>query len=451
MPPNTEIGVHPDMRVLLFTGAVALLTGVLFGLVPAWNAFASAPASSLRDSGRAGARFHRLFGKSLVVAQVALSVVLLSAAGLFIANLSNLEHTDLGFRRDHVLLVTLDPSRSGYSDERLSRAYQELLDRLATMPGVRSASLSASTPLQGAGASGFATVEGYQERPEDRRWISIAYVAPRYFETLGMPVLAGRGFSFKDQAQSRMAIISRTLAGYYFAGRNPIGRRVTLDTVTGVREPRTYEIVGVVADANYFEIRESARRTIYLPAFHDGLVDAQTFLIRTDIAPEGLAGDVRRAVRGVVQTIAITRITTLNDQIDASIVPERLIALLSGAFGALGSLLVAIGLYGLLAYTLARRISEIGIRMALGATRSAVSRMVLGEALGMTCGGLILGAPVAYSGQRFAGSLIADLPAIGAFAVTFGAVTMIAIALAAAYVPAHRAARIDPMEALRHE
>jgi len=295
------------------------------------------------------------------VAQVALSVVLLSAAGLFIANLSNLEHTDLGFRRDHVLLVTLDPSRSGYSDERLSRAYQELLDRLATMPGVRSASVGAPTPLQGAGASGFATVEGYQERPEDRRWISIAHVAPRYFETLGTPLLAGRGFSFEDQARSLVAIISRTLAGYYFAGRNPIGRRVTLDTVTGVREPRTYEIVGVVADANYFEIRESARRTIYLPAFHDGLVDAQTFLIRTDIAPESLAGDVRRAIRGVVPTMPVTRITTLNDQIDVSLVPERLIAMLSGAFGALGSLLVAIGIYGLLAYTLARRISEIGI------------------------------------------------------------------------------------------
>ncbi len=452
MPPNIEIGVHPDVRVLLFTSAVALLTGMLFGLAPAWNAFASAPAPSLRDSGGLGAtRFHRFFGKILAVVQVALSVVLLSAAGLFVANLSNLERADLGFRRDHVLLVTLDPSRSGYSDEQLSSAYQELLGRLATIPGVRSASVSAPTPLSGAGAAGFATVEGYQERPEDRRWISIAFVAPKYFETLGTPLLAGRGFSFEDQARSRVAIISQTLAGYYFAGRNPIGRHVTLDTVTGVREPRTYEIVGVVPDANYFKIRESARRTIYLPAFHDGRVDAQTFLIRTAIDPKGLAGDVRRVVRGVAQSIAVARITTLNDQIDASIVPERLIAMLSGTFGALGSLLVAIGIYGLLAYTVARRINEIGIRMALGATQDAVSRMVLGEALGMTCAGLIIGVPVAYWAQRFAASLIENLPAIGAFPVIFGAVTMIAITLVAAYVPARRAARVDPMEALRHE
>jgi ABC-type antimicrobial peptide transport system permease subunit len=156
-------------------------------------------------------------------------------------------------------------------------------------------------------------------------------------------------------------------------------------------------------------------------------------------------------VRGVAQTIAVARITTLNDQIDASIVPERLIAMLSGAFGALGCLLVAIGIYGLLAYTVTRRISEIGIRMALGAKQSAVSRMVLGEALRMTIGGLIIGVPVAYWAQRFAASLIADLPPMGAFPIAFGAVTMIAITLIAAYVPARRAAHVDPMEALRHE
>jgi predicted permease len=452
MPPNIEIGVHPDVRVLLFTGAVALLTGMLFGLAPAWNAFASAPAPSLRDSGGLGAtRFHRLFGKSLVVAQVALSVVLSSAAGLFVANLSNLEHLDLGFRRDHVLLVTLDPSRSGYGDEQLSSAYQELLGRLATIPGVRSASVSAPTPLSGAGATGFANVEGYQERPEDRRWISISYVAPRYFETLGTPLLAGRGFNFEDQTRSNVAIINHTLARYYFAGRNPIGKHVSLYNVTGVDEPRTYEIVGVAGDANYLEIREPERRGIYLPAFHNGRVDAQTFLIRTAIDPESVASDVRRVARDVVKTVPVTRITTLNDQIDASIVPERLIATLSGFFGALGALLVAIGIYGLLAYTVARRINEIGIRMALGATQNAVSRMVLGEALRMTIGGLIIGAPAAYWAQRFAASLIADLPAMGAFPIAFGAMTMIAITLLAAYVPARRASHVDPMEALRHE
>jgi putative ABC transport system permease protein len=453
MPSNIEIGVHPDVRVLLFTAAIALLTGVLFGLAPAWNAFSSAYATSLRDTGRAGAtRFQRFFGKSLVVAQVALSAVLLSAAGLFIANLSSLEHADLGFRRDYVLLVTLDPSRSGYSGERLSRAYQELLERLATIPGVRSTTLSAGTPISGGAAVSFAIVEGYQEKPEDRRYVFINWVAPKYFETLGTPLLGGRDFTFQDQGGPRVAIINQAMARYYFGDRNPIGKQVALEKDWkgfGVDQP--YEIVGVVGDANYSKIRETPPRTIYFNAFRLGGAAPSQFEIRTSLKPEALAPAVRRTVRELLSTVPVARVTTLADQVDESILPERLIAMLSGVFGALGSLLVAIGIYGLLAYTITRRIKEIGIRMTLGATRSIVARMVLGEALGMTCVGLIIGAPVAYWGQHFAGSLIADLPGMSAFPVTISALTIIAIALVAAYVPAGRAARIDPMEALRHE
>jgi predicted permease len=377
--------------------------------------------------------------------------LLLSSAALFIANLSNLENVDLGFRRDHVLLVTLDPSRSGYTGARLSRPYQELLDRLGTIPGVRSASLSAPTPIQGAGASGFATVEDFQERPEDRRWISISYVAPKYFETLGTPILAGRGFSFEDQTRSSVAIINQTLARYYFAGRNPIGKHVTLDHVTGVHEPGTYEIVGVAGDANYLEIRESTRRGIYLPAFHDGRVSAQTFLIRTDIDPENLAGDVRRAVRSVVPKIPVARITTLTEQIDASIVPERLIATLSAFFGALGAVLADIGLYGLLAYTVARRSNNIGIRVAMGATAGDVTRMVLRDALATVIAGLILAVPMVIWGRSVAATLIHDLAFQSPAPLALAAIGMIAVAFLAAYIPARRAARVDPIEALRQE
>jgi len=444
--PHIDVQLVPDARVLLFTGIVALLTGVLFGLAPAWKSLDSGLAGGLREGGRAGeSRFARLFGKSLVIAQMALSVGLLSAAGLFVGHLANLKHLDLGFRRDHVLLVNLDAARSGLSGEALSRAYEELLARLERIPGVRSATISAPTPISGAGATRFVNVEGHAERPEDRRYISVSWVAPQYFATLGTPLLMGRDFSFADRGKPRVAIVNRAMARYYFGGANPVGKHFTFDG-----DSEAYEIVGVAGDAKYFEIREPDWRTVYLNAFQSP-APASSFAIRTSGNPEAVAPAVRRMVRDTLPTVAVARVTTLADQVDASIVPERLTAALSGLFGALGSLLVAIGIYGLLAYMVARRIREIGIRMALGATRGAVSRMVLAEALRMSAAGLLIGAFIAYAGRRLTGSLVHDLPVGSGLPIVFGAVTMVAISLAAAYVPARRAARVDPVEALRHD
>ena len=445
LPPHIEIQVRPDPHVLLFTAGAAMLSGMLFGLAPAWSAFASAPALSLRETGSAGeTRFRRLFGKSLVAAQVALSVVLLSAAGLFVRHLSDLDHVDLGFRRDHILLVTLDPAHSGYSREQLSRPYQELLGRLEAIPGVRSATLSAGTPLSGAGASRFASVQGFTERPEERRYLSLNWVAPKYFETFGTPLLAGHDFEFQDQGR-RVAIVNLAMSRYYFAGGNPIGKHFTFDG-----EDKPYEIVGMVGDANYYEIRESTRRTIYFNAFQEGRPPS-TFVLRTSVDPEAVAGAVRRTVRDLLKTVPVVKATTMSDQVDATIVPERLIATLSGLFGGLGSVLAALGLYGLLAYTVARRVNEIGIRMALGATQGDVTRMVLADALGMVCAGLAIGIPLALWGNRFAASLVQGVGAAIGVPIVFGAFAMIALAVLAAYVPARRAARVDPMEALRYE
>ena len=241
------------------------------------------------------------------------------------------------------------------------------------------------------------------------------------------------------------------MARYYFGDRNPVGKHVTLEHVTGTSDARTYEIVGVVADAKYYEIREPTPRTVYLPAFQDGRVLAHNFVLRTNVDPTAVAGDVRRSVRSVLAGIPVAKMTALSDQVDATIVAERLIAALSELFGGLGSLLAAIGLYGLLAYTVTRRITEIGIRMALGATRRHVIRMVFQDALGMVLAGLVLGIPLALWGKTLAAVLIRDLPLNSPAPIVFGAAVMIAIALAAAYLPARRAASVDPMDALRHE
>jgi putative ABC transport system permease protein len=442
---RVDLQVQPDVHVLLFTIGVALLTGFLFGLAPAWQALAFVPASSLREAGGAREpRARRLLGQSLVVTQVALSVVLLSAAGLFVRHLSNLRHVDLGFNRDSVLLLTLDSRGSGYSPSQLSSLYRELLGRLQAIPGVHAATVSAITPIEGPAASRFANVEGLQERPEGRRRLSLNWVGPRYFETLGTPWVAGRDFTFEDEGHPPVAIVNQALARYYFSEGGALGKHITFEG-----DDRPYQIVGVAGDAKYASLHAAAPRTVYLNAFQAGSISQ--LAVRTSVAPPAVAGDVRRMVRDGLRNVRLAHVTTLADQVDASIVPERLIAALSGLFGALGAALAAIGLYGLLAYTVARRTNEIGVRMALGATAGDVTRMVVKGALGLVSAGLAIGVPIATWSRPLAASMFGNLPKDTVFPIAFGATAMIGVALVAAYVPSRRAARVQPMDALRHE
>jgi predicted permease len=442
---HVELVIRPDLRILLFTIATTIVTALLFGLAPSFNAMATAPATSLRISAGTETRLGRIFGRGLVIAQVALSVVLLSAAGLFLGHLANLRNLNLGFQREHLLLVTLNPAGRGYSADALSAGYRELLDRFSAIPGVRSATISGATPISGAAASRFATVEGYQPKPFERR-AYVNWVAPRYFETYGTPLLAGRDFTFQDTAAAHRAIINQAMALYYFGDANPIGRRVTLE-----RDDRPFEIVGVAGDAKYLDLREPAPRTIYLCAFQEHGVNSHRFALRTGGDPERVAADVRRTVSTVLKTVPVEAMTTMAAQMDASIVPERLIAALSALFGALGSLLTLIGVYGLLAYTVARRSNEIGIRMALGATQRDVLGMVLRDALRMVGLGLAIGVPFALWGRRLAASVLEGLPLTDALPVAGGALLMVAAAIVAAWLPARRASHVDPMVALRYE
>ena len=453
LPPHLTIQVQPDAHVLLFAVGVTLLTAVLFGMFPAWRAMATAPASMLQGGARpTQAKATRFFGKSLVAAQVSLSVVGLSLAGVFTRHLADLRN-QLGFGRDHLLLVSLDTTHSGYAAAQLSLLYQELLGHLDPLPGVRSATIGSPTPISGRGAASFVDVEGYPQRPEDRRYVAISWIAPKYFQTLGTPLLAGRDFTFQDESGPRVAIINQTMARYYFGDANPIGKHFTIEkdwkNIGGPDKP--YEIVGVVGDAKYDDTHGAPPRSVYLTAFAEGRMFASDFILRTNIHPDDVTSEVRSSVGDILKGVQVDRVTTMSEQVDASIVPERLITTLSDSFGTLGLILAAIGLYGLLAYTTARRTKEIGVRMALGATRGAVTWMVLRDALVMVSAGLAAGIPFALWARKFASSLIEGLPPSSVLTISACALGVIVVGLLASYIPARRATRVDPMIALRYE
>ena len=440
-----DMRVAPDVRVLFFTAATALLTGILFGLAPALRVSSTDPASALRSGGRTGdTRLQRLFGRGLVAAQVAFSLLLLSAAGLFVARLADL-YSGLGFQRDHVLLVSLDSARRGTAHPQPPATFRLALDRLAALPGVRSVTLSATTPILGAAANRDATVEGYQPAPGELRYLMVNWIAPRFFETFGQPLLQGRDFMFEDAGRPRVAIVNQTLARHYFGSASPLGKHVLFD-----RDTAPYEIVGVAADAKYRDTDERPASTIYLNAFQQQRQYSR-FSLRTAIPPAKVAAAARQVMEEVMPNDPVVTVRTLADQVDASIVPERLVVGVSTWFGALGAVLAAIGIYGLLAYTVARRTSEIGIRMALGATADRVAALVIRDALAMVVAGLALGIPLCFAAYRFTSGLVAGLHVNLVPPVAAGGAAMLAVSILAAWLPARRAARVNPMDALRAE
>ena len=448
LPVHFEALSQPDWHVLLFTGAITITTALLFGVLPAIRACQPVSPQPLREAAQSGeSRSQRLFGKSLVASQVALSVVLLASAALFVGYLSHLHNLDPGFRRGHLLLATLDTAHSGYQPEQFARLSQELLARLETIPGVQAATLSAMSPMQGPGASASAFEPGH---PGNAHSVLINNVASNYFETYGTPLLSGRYFSNEEQDQPLVVIMNEAASRVCFGDENPIGKHLTLSHITLTKGELTYQVVGVVADAKYNDMQQPAPPTIYRDLVQTGSVASQ-LAVRTRIAPDAVAGAVREMESSVLKTVPIARLMTMNEQIDASIVPERLVATLSGWFGALGALLAAIGLYGLLAYTVTRRTHEIGVRTALGATRGDVMRMVLRDALWTVCAGLALGAPLAFWAKSMAVSLVPGLPVQSPLSIAFGGAVMIVLGLIAAYIPARRAMGFDPMVALRCE
>jgi predicted permease len=439
------LDLHADSTVLLFTTGIALVTGILFGLAPALRATAAGPGPALKaDSGARGRGRSRLLGP-VVVLQVALSLVLLIGAGLFAGTLRNLQNVNPGFRHEGVLLVNVDARRAGYQGARLAALYQDLLQRFGRLPGVLSASLSGNTPLSGGIWSEAVTING-QPATESAHFNN---VAPRFFEAMGTPLLYGRDFTERDGPNGpAVAIVNQAFVRRYLPEGNPLGRQFSTAGVKGM-----IEIVGVVGDTVSQSLRQSAPPAVYLPYFQDSAMIAfASYEIRAGGSLTQTAALVREELRRALPRIAAqVQVQGLTEQVEHTLIQERLLAALGTSFGALALILAAVGLYGLLAYTVSRSTGEIGIRMALGAQRGEVLWGVLKGALGLLAWGLALGVPAAWAGSRLISSMLFGLTATDPLVVAGASVVLAATAMAAAFVPARRASRVDPMVALRYE
>jgi predicted permease len=386
----------------------------------------------------------------LIVSQVAVSLVLLIGAGLLARTLQNLQNFYPGFNKEGVLLLTVNPGVIGYNGDQAARLYERLLDQINEVPGVRLATLSFYSPLRMLGSTipRIEEVASLSVKATDS--VGINEVGPDYFKTVETPILAGRDFTSADRASApKVAIVNEAMAHRYFGDSNSMGRHLTVPDWNG--DPSWKEIVGVVKDAKNRDLRESSTPMIYLPLFQfpdEGLI---TFEVRTAISPLSVSNAIQRVINATEPRLPVFDIKTLNEQMDDSLVQERLIASLSSLFGVLALLLAAVGLYGLMTYATNRRTGEIGIRMALGATRGQIAGMVLWETLLLVLVGLAIGVPAAAAASHLIRSELYGLRADDPLTILIASLIMAGIAAFAAYLPARRASRVDPMVALRTE
>jgi predicted permease len=448
---TTQLDVGPDGVVLAFAAAVSLATGVLFGLAPAIRAAREDLAPQLKDAGRSATQ-RGGWGKALVGLQIALSVVLLFGAGLFVRTLRNLDGQHLGFDRDNLLLFDVDPERSGYTGRRGMALHNQLAERIARLPGVRSVTymqealfsgtfISTSTATDGPPLPVGRSNEAYSNR-----------VGPGFFDTMGMRVLLGRGIELRDtDGRHPAAVVNESWVRAHFPNENPVGHHLSAG---GDRfDPQfAYEIVGVAADAKYNRMREAPPPTVYL-AYGEkwGRTRRMCFVVRSAVAPAALMASVTEAVHGVDPALPLYNARTQRQQIEEAIGTERMLARVSIFFGALALLLVAIGVYGTLSYAVTRRTGEIGIRMALGARRTTVVWMILRESLVVAGLGLAAGLPAALALSRFAENALFGIDSHDGVTIAATVLILSAITATSGFLPANRAAQIDPIRALRHE
>ncbi|MGP8248203.1 MAG: ABC transporter permease [Bryobacteraceae bacterium] len=454
LPPSLSgysISSTPDPRMLAFTFALTLATGVLFGLAPALQSTRPNLAGTLKDqAGGVIGGGHVGLRKILVAAQVSLSLLLLIGAGLFVRSLANLRGLDPGFRVGNLIQFQISPRSAGYTAERTSAFWLQLEERLRAIPGVYSAGLALVPVLANNEWDNSVTIAGYNARPGEDIDPHFNQVSAGYFDTLGIRVIAGRGFTLKDSLNApRVAVVNASFARRYFNNARAVGHRIGQGSDPGT--PTDIEIVGVVNDTRYENLREPVPLEYYLCSAQDRRSGDMTAYVRTMHDPDNAFSAVRAAVRDPDPNLPITRMKTLEHQLDESIVTERMIALLSSLFGALATALAIVGLYGVMAYMVTRRSREIGIRMALGADRPSVLWLIMREVLTLVAAGIAAGLPLAYLLTRLVQAQLYGVEAHDPAAAILATAVLLLVALAAGYIPARRAAGADPIRALRYE
>jgi predicted permease len=445
------LSAAPDWRIGLFTLAVAVVTGVGFGLVPAFRASQTALAPALKNEATSvvGGAGHFMLRKGLVVAQVALSLLLLVGAGLFTRSLMNLRALDPGFEAERLFAFSVDPSLSGQDYPQRVATFQRIESELAGEPGVASVGAAEVALLTNSNSSSTVRVEGYEPKEGEDMNPNFNFVSPGFFSTLAMPIVAGRDLDESDVEKSpRVAVVNEVFARYFYKDQNPIGRRFGL----GRRDKGfDVEIVGVVRDGKAATMREEQNRFVYVPFTQEPNVGGLTYYVRSTVEPDSFAAQIKRAVARVDAGLPVTNLKTMQAQIGESLFVERMVAVLSAAFGALATILAAIGLYGVMSYAVTMRTREIGLRVALGADQRSVLLLVLREVAILAGIGIAIGLPLGLGAGKVIEAQLFGLSWRDPLAFAIATLSLVTTAFVAGLVPALRAARVDPMTALRYE
>ena len=443
------ISPSPDARILIFTLALTCLTGVVFGLVPALRASRTDPWSALKDTvgsvtGTRGSLFLR---KGLVTAQVALSFLLLFGAGLFVRSLQNLKTAETGIALENLITFALSPSLSGYDEERATLLYRQLLDRLRSAPGVKSTALAAVPILAGDEWDSSMSVEGHQAKDGEDMQAWMNAVSPGYFETMKIPLVEGRDFRVSDaKKESTVAIVNKRFAEHFFPGKGALGKHIGFGV--GPDSKLTIEIIGVAANALYEGPREGVRRQVYLPNWGK---NSAVFYVRAAVPTATISSVIRNEVRQLDAAMPLYEMKTVEGQLDETLLTDRLIAMLSAGFGFVATLLASIGLYGVMAFVVAQRRKELGIRVALGAKPSVLVWLVMHEVLVLLAIGLAVGVPAGLALGQYVAAQLYGIHAHDPVIASSTILLLTVVSAAAGLIPAQRAGRVDPMLALRTE